>query len=498
MTNKNNTVPSKYPVNIEEIKTQAFINGQYQDAALNATFPCISPIDGRHLGDIASCSKEDVDIAVDGALKAFESGIWSRASLNHRKGVLFALADEIDRHKQELAVLETLDVGKPISECMNTDVGGSWAAIRWFAECADKLNGQLSPSNEGIGMISREPVGVVGAITPWNFPLYMAIWKLGPALAMGNSVVLKPSEKSPLTALYLADLLKKAGVPDGVVQVLPGFGDTAGRAIAMHNDIHCLSFTGSHLTGQKLLQYAGQSNGKRVWTEAGGKTPFIVFDDVKDIDQAAQTASAAIFYNQGQVCFAGSRLLVHESIHDELVEKVINAADTWHPGYPLDPSTMAGAIVDDIQLQRVLSYIEKGKQEGATLRAGGERVMANTGGYYVAPTVFTDVTNDMVIAQEEIFGPVLSVIKFSDEEEAIQIANDTIYGLASSVWTGGLDRAHRVSKQLRAGSVWVNCFHGGDMTMPFGGYKQSGNARDTSLMAFDKYSEVKATWINVQ
>lgn len=498
MRNKNNNVPSKHLINNVEIKTQAFINGQYQNAALNTTFPCISPIDGRHLGDIASCSNEDVDIAVAGALKAFESGVWSTASLNHRKDVLFALADEIDKHKQELATLETLNIGKPISECLHTDIGGSALAIRWFAECADKLNGQLSPSNEGIGMISREPIGVVGAITPWNFPLYMAIWKLGPALAMGNSVVLKPSEKSPLTALYLADLLKRAGVPDGVVQVLPGFGDTAGRAIAMHNDIHCLSFTGCHLTGQKLLQYAGQSNAKRVWTEAGGKTPFIVFDDVKDIEQAAQIASAAIFYNQGQVCFAGSRLLVHESIHDEFVEKVIDYADIWYPGYPLDPSTMAGAIVDDIQLQKVLSYIDKGKQEGATLRAGGERVMTNTGGYYVAPTVFTDVTNDMVIAQEEIFGPVLSVIKFSDEEEAIQIANDTIYGLASSVWTGGLDRAHRVSKQLRAGSVWVNCFHGGDMTMPFGGYKQSGNARDKSLMAFDKYSEVKATWINVQ
>ena len=495
MIDQKSSLSSKLPSNLN---VQAFISGEFRPALSGKTFPCISPINGEHLSDIASCDDKDVDIAVAAALTTYESGIWSEASLNHRKQVLFSLADEIEKHAEELAYLETVDVGKPISECYKTDILGSAVALRWFAECTDKINGDVSPSTDGFGFMSREPLGVIGAITPWNFPLYMAIWKLGPALAMGNSIVLKPSEKSPLTALKLAELTKKAGVPDGVVHVLPGFGDTAGKALALHKDIRCLSFTGSHITGQKLQEYAGQSNGKQVWTEAGGKTPFIVFEDAEDLDAIAQVAAAAIFYNQGEVCFAGSRLLVHESIHDKFVEKVMAYADVWHPAHPLDEKTMAGAIVDQTQLNRVLSYIQKGKQDGATLRLGGEQVMQSTGGYYVAPTLFTDVTPDMAIAQEEIFGPVLSVMKFTGEAEAIHIANDTIYGLAASFWTKDLDRSIRVAKKLQAGSVWVNCFHGGDMTMPFGGYKQSGNARDKSLHAFDKYSQIKGTWINYQ
>ena len=326
----------------------------------------------------------------------------------------------------------------------------------------------------------------------------MACWKLGPALATGNSVVLKPSEKSPLTAIRIAELAIEAGLPKGVLNIsCPAFGHTAGKALALHNDVDTLVFTGSTRTAKQLMVYAGESNMKRIWLEAGGKSPNIVFADAPDLRAAARAAAGAICFNQGEVCTAASRLLVEESIHDDFIAMVIEELQQWRPGHPLDPETNVGAIVDQQQLQTVLNYIEAGKQDGALLQAGGVQALAETGGYYIQPTVFTGVSNSMRIAQEEIFGSVLSVITFNGEEEAVSIANDTDYGLAAAVWSRDIGKAHRTAKRLRAGSVWVNHYDGGDMTAPFGGYKQSGNGRDKSLHAFDKYTELKATWISL-
>ncbi|CAM3836590.1 aldehyde dehydrogenase [Parendozoicomonas haliclonae] len=480
------------------INGQAFINGQYCDAASGETFECRSPIDGRTLASIASCQAEDAEQAVSVARQVFQAGDWSRMAPRKRKQVLLRFAQLMEDNLEELAVLETLDMGKPIGDSVGDDIPSSVNSIRWNAEAIDKIYDEVAPTSDSeLGLVTREAIGVVAAIVPWNFPLNMACWKLGPALAAGNSVILKPSEKSPLTAIRVAELAKAAGIPDGVFQVLPGFGHTVGKALAEHMDVDCLAFTGSTKVAKQLMVYAGQSNMKRVWLEAGGKSPNIVFADADDLDAAAQMAALAIFYNQGEVCTAGSRLLVEESIYDEFLQKVLQHVDSWQPGNPLDPETTVGAIVDNIQLNTVMGYIEAGKQEGARLVAGGERIREETGGFYIAPTVFADVNNSMRIAQEEIFGPVLSVIPFKDEDDAMRIANETDYGLAASVWTSHLGKAHRCARNLRAGSVWVNTYHGGDMTAPFGGFKQSGNGRDKSLHAFDKYTELKATWISL-
>jgi len=340
-------------------------------------------------------------------------------------------------------------------------------------------------------------MGVVAAIVPWNFPLMMACWKLGPALATGNSVVLKPSEKSPLTAIRIAQLAIDAGIPAGVLNVLPGYGHTVGKALALHMDVDTLVFTGSTRVAKQLMIYAGESNMKRVWLEAGGKSPNIVFADAPDLQAAAQAAAGAIAFNQGEVCTAGSRLLVERSIKERFLPMVVEALKGWKPGNPLDPSTNVGALVDTQQLNTVLGYIDAGRQAGAQVLIGGQRTLEETGGLYVEPTIFDGVDNAMKIAQEEIFGPVLSVISFDSAEEAVAIANDTPYGLAAAVWTADLSKAHRTARALRAGSVWVNQYDGGDMTAPFGGFKQSGNGRDKSLHAFDKYTELKATWIQL-
>jgi len=480
------------------IEGRAFINGEYCGAQDGDSFECISPIDRSVLVNVASCKKADVDHAVRVAREVFEAGTWSAMAPGKRKAILLKFADLIEEAGEELGLLETLDMGKPISLSTQDDVGGTIRAMRWTAEAIDKVYDELAPtSHDQLGMVTKEPIGVVAAIVPWNFPLLMAAWKIAPALAMGNSFILKPSEKSPLTAIKLGELAKQAGIPDGVFNVLPGFGHTAGQALAEHMDVDTLAFTGSTGVAKRLMVFAGESNMKRVWAEAGGKSPNVVFADAPDLDEAAEAAASAICYNQGEVCTAGSRLLVEDSIADEFMEKVRAHVANWKPGNPLDPNTNVGAIVDDIQLERVCSYIEKGKEQGAKLTVGGNRPEALSNGCFVEPTVFEDVTNDMSIAEEEIFGPVLSVIRFTDEKQALQIANDTIYGLAAAVWTSNLSRAHRFARGLRAGSVWVNQYDGGDMTAPFGGFKQSGNGRDKSLHALDKYCELKATWIKL-
>ncbi|MBU2012997.1 MAG: aldehyde dehydrogenase, partial [Gammaproteobacteria bacterium] len=456
------------------IEGRAFIQGEYCAAADGGQFDCISPVDGRVLAQVASCDQADAERAVASARAAFDAGSWSRLAPAKRKAVLIRFADLLEDHREELALLETLDMGKPIGDSLAVDIPGAARALRWSGEAIDKIYDEVAATpHDQLGLVTREPVGVVAAIVPWNFPLMMACWKLGPALATGNSVVLKPSEKSPLTAIRIAQLAIDAGIPAGVLNVLPGYGHTVGKALALHMDVDTLVFTGSTRVAKQLMIYAGESNMKRVWLEAGGKSPNIVFADAPDLEAAAQAAAGAIAFNQGEVCTAGSRLLVERSVKERFLPMVVEALKGWKPGNPLDPATNVGALVDTQQLNTVLGYIDAGREAGAQVLIGGQRTLEDTGGLYVEPTIFDGVDNAMKIAQEEIFGPVLSVITFESAEEAVAIANDTPYGLAAAVWTADLSKAHRTARALRAGSVWVNQYDGGDMTAPFGGFKQS-------------------------
>lgn len=479
-------------------RTQAFVDGRFVDAASGKTFDCITPIDGSVLCQVAECGAEDVDRAVAVARAAFDDGRWSATSPVHRKKTLVRFAQLIDTNRIELALLESLDMGKPVDDALAVDVAASVRCMAWTGEAIDKVYDQVAPTgHDELGLVTHEPLGVIAAIVPWNFPMLMATWKIAPALAMGNSVVLKPSEKSPLTALRLAELAIEAGIPAGVFNVLPGFGLGAGEPLALHMDVDGIVFTGSTAVGKKLMECAGRSNLKRAYMECGGKSPNLVFADAPDLDAAARAAAMGIFYNQGEVCTAASRLLVERSIKDEFLAKVVAAGKAMQPRHPFEPGAPMGAMVDQGQMQRVLDYIGSGESEGAKLALGGKRVLAESGGFYIEPTVFDEVAPGMRISQEEIFGPVLAAIAFDTEEDALRIANDSPYGLAAGLWTRDLQRAHRVARKLRAGSVWVNYWDGGDMTAPFGGYKQSGNGRDKSLQAFSKYTETKATWINL-
>ena len=481
-----------------KVDGRAVINGKRVNVMDGGTFECFSPIDSRKLADVASCKSADVDLAVAAARAAFNDRRWAGKSPKERKKIMIKFADLIIENREELALLETLDMGKPITASLNVDVSSAANSLRWFGEAIDKVYDEIAPTAEHtLAMITREPIGVVGAIVPWNYPMLMACWKIAPALASGNSVVLKPSEKSPLSALKIADIALEAGIPAGVLNVLPGFGAETGSPLALHKDVDCIAFTGSTGVGKKIQIMAGQSNLKRAWCELGGKSPNIVFADCKDLNRAAEASAGSIFYNQGESCNAPSRLLVERSIKDAFVKKVLVELKNYQPGDPLDESTSMGALVDCGQMENVLKYIESGKLEGASLLAGGARVKAETGGFYVEPTVFDNVTNSMKIAAEEIFGPVLSIIAFDTEEEAINIANDTEYGLAAAVWTQDISKAHMVAKRLRAGTVHVNSYDEDDITVPFGGYKQSGNGRDKSLHALEKYTELKTTWIRL-
>ncbi|MFZ2868969.1 aldehyde dehydrogenase family protein [Zavarzinia sp.] len=482
-----------------DIRHLAFIDGRFVPATAGRTFPRISPIDSRVLTHVAECDADDVDHAVASARRAFESGAWSRMAPKLRKKVLLKLAELMRKHADELALLETLDMGKPIGDSLAVDVPASANTIQWYAEAIDKVYDEIAPTaHNAFGLVTREPIGVVAAVVPWNFPLLMTCWKLGPALATGNSVVLKPAEQSPLTALRLAELAAEAGLPAGVLNVLPGFGETAGAALGLHMDVDAVTFTGSTQVGKYFLEYSGRSNMKVVSLECGGKSPHIVMKDCGNLDLAATKAAWGIFYNQGEVCTAGSRLLVEEPIKEEFLEKLAKVAATIQPGNPLDPATRMGAMVDEKQMERVLSYIETGKEEGASVRLGGNRARIESGGFYIEPTVFDRVQPTSRIAQEEIFGPVLSTITFNGLDEAIRIANGTIFGLASAIWTKDIDKALTAARSLRAGMVWINGWDEDDITVPFGGFKQSGFGRDRSLHAMEKYTQLKSTWISIR
>jgi 4-(gamma-glutamylamino)butanal dehydrogenase len=475
-----------------------FINGKEVDASDGGMLDVISPIDGRVFSSIAAATVADADQAVKAARRSFESGVWAKAAPVDRKKVMHRIADLIDKNALELAVLGVRDNGTEISMALKAEPGSAAATFRYYAEAIDKLYGEIAPTaNNILGLIHREPVGVVAAIVPWNFPMMIGAWKIAPALAAGNSVVLKPAEVASLSLLRLAELCAEAGLPDGVLNVVTGKGSIVGEALGLHLDVDVLAFTGSGTVGRKLLEYSARSNLKRCYLELGGKSPNIVFADAPDLDAAAKTSAYGIFRNSGQVCVAGSRLLVEEKIHNEFVEKVVGFATRMKVGDPLDLATEAGAVTSLEQLQKDLEFVIQAQAEGGRIEAGGNRILESTGGYYMAPTVISNVTSKMDLAQNEVFGPVLGVMRFKDEDDALRIANSTVFGLASAVWTSNLSKAHRMVRGIKAGVVHVNTYGGADNTVPLGGVKQSGNGHDKSLHALDKYSDLKTAWIQL-
>jgi len=480
-------------------RTQAFIDGGFRDAASGATFATENPATGAVIANVAAGDAVDIDLAVQAARRSFEDGRWSRLAPADRKKVLLQYADLIEANAEELATLDALEAGKPITDTRDVDLPDTVKTFRWYAEAIDKMFDAVAPTGpDALGLIVREPIGVVGAVVPWNFPILMATWKIAPALAAGNSMVVKPSRLSSLSAIRLAELAAEAGIPDGVLNVVPGPGGAAGAALGRHMDVDKVTFTGSTEVGRLFLQYSAESNLKEVTLECGGKSPALVLASTPDLDLVTEQVLFGALMNMGENCSQGSRLIVHRSVQDELVERLAEGLKAWPVGDPMDPATRVGPMIDRPQLDKVMGYIERGRAEGARVVTGGSRTLEDSGGYFVAPTIFDGVRNDMTIAREEIFGPVLSTIPFESEEEGIRLANETSYGLAAAVYTTDLDAAFRVSRALRAGTVGVNAYSEGDITTPFGGYKQSGfGGRDKGLEALEQYTEKKTIWVSL-
>ncbi len=480
-------------------ESRLFIDGEFRPAADGGTFDSFAPRDGSLISAVSAAAQVDVDAAVAAASRAFEGGVWSRADRRHRQRVLMRLADLMLENLDELALLESLDSGHPISDARNVDVPNAARTIRWYAEALDKVYDEIAPTPENaLALVRREPLGVIGAVVPWNYPLIITAWKIGPALAAGNSVVVKPAENTSLSTLRFAALAAEAGVPEGVLSVVSGLGAVAGQALGRHPLVDKITFTGSPAVGKRFLTYAGESNGKQVSLELGGKSAQLVLADTEDLTACASSVAWGIFYNAGQTCHGGSRLIVDEAVHDELVSEVVRVGESLVLGDPLDEATQIGTIVSQVQLDRVLDYVDVARAEGATVH-GGRRVHPNglDDGFYVEPTVFDGVDNSGRIGQEEIFGPALAVTTVNGVEEGVRVVNYSQYGLAASVWTSNVTAAHRVARDIRAGTVWVNTFDVADIITPFGGFKQSGSGRDRSLHALDSYTALKTTWIDL-
>lgn len=489
---------------IDRLRTAAvppqelFIGGRFLAARSGARLDVVSPIDGRALTTIADGDAADVDLAVGAARRAFSDGSWSRAAPAHRKKILQRFADLVEKHALELAVLGVRDNGTEINMAYKAEPLSAAATVRYYAEAIDKVYGEIAPTGRDVlGLIHREPLGVVGVIVPWNFPMMIGAWKLAPALAAGNSVVIKPPEIASLTLLKLAQFASEAGLPDGVLNVVTGRGATAGEALGLHMDVDAISFTGSGAVGRRLLEYSARSNLKRIYLELGGKSPNVVFADAPDIEHAAKVSANGMFRNSGQVCVAGSRLIVQASVYERFMEELLNVTAKLRVGDPLDLTSDVGAISSKDQLRKNLDFVALAEREGADRLCGGGQILAETGGNFMAPAVFAGVTSDMTLAREEVFGPVLAVTRFDSEEEAVKLANATPYGLASAVWTGSLSAAHRMVRAINAGVVHVNTYGGADITVPLGGFKQSGFGRDKSLHALDEYTDLKTAWISL-
>ena len=481
----------------DPVRTLAYLDGGFVPAVSGATFESIDPATGRKLADIAACDAQDVDRAVASARAAFDSGVWSRMHPSERREILLRLVALLEENLEDLALTEAIDAGKPLTDCREFDLPDTITSIRWYAEAADKLFGKTAPAGDGaLGMIVHEPIGVVGAVLPWNFPLAMLAWKLGPALAAGNSVVVKPPELTSLTTLRFAELATEAGLPDGVLNVVPGLGHVAGKALGLHGDVDVISFTGSNEVGREFLRYSAESNLKKIVLELGGKAPQIVTADNADrLALVAEDLAEAAFGNMGQNCTAGSRILVDAALFEDFVDELVTATERFVVGDPLDPATTIGALVEEAALDRVVRYVDEAVADGARVRTGGARVREDSGGWFYPPTVVTDVREDMAIAREEIFGPVVVVLPVDGLEDAIRLANDTPYGLAATIWSRDIDDALTAARAVRAGTVAINGYSEGDITTPFGGYKESGfGGRDNGLEAFAQYTETKTIW----
>ena len=472
------------------------IDGAARPTVSGATRPIISPRDGSTLTHLPWADAADVDVAVAAARRAFDSGPWPRLHPRERGEILVEVSRAIEAHRAQIALLVSLEMGKPIQAAYDIELRALIRTLRYYGELADKGAGEVTASSVGeLALVTREPAGVVAAVVPWNFPLTLGGWKLAPALAVGCTVVLKMAEQSPLSMLRVAEIAVEAGLPPGVLNVLTGDGVTVGSALGRHPDVDVLTFTGSTEVGRHFLRYSADSNLKRVYLELGGKSPNIVFPDAPDLDEAADMAAWAIFFNSGQMCTGGSRLVLHQDIADDVLDRVVSRASAWAPGDPLLWSTRMGPVVDERSLTRLQRALADGVAAGATVRTGGSATLESTGGTYLEPTVVTGLAPDNVLVRDELFGPILSVLVARDEDDAVRLAGDTPYGLAAALWTSDLGRAHRVSRRLRAGTVWVNCYEEGDLNVPFGGVKLSGFGRDKSRHAMDEYTDLKTTWI---